>query len=77
MVLFNNSFQQCYGALHGECRNNMTYDEAKGIISEYTNFDYLKGRVLKVNLTGDEFDEWLYDRDCGIGAALKAINSIR
>ena len=40
-------------------------------------FDYLYGRVLKVNLSGDEFDEWGYDRDVGQGAAQRAIDSIR
>lgn len=30
------------------------------------SFDYLYGRVLKVDLSGDEFEESLYDRDnCG------------
>lgn len=38
--------------------------------------DYLKGRVLKVNLNGDEFDERLYDRDNGEGAAQRAVRSI-
>lgn len=41
------------------------------------NFDYLKGRVMKVDLSGDEFDESLYDRDLGKGAAARAIQSLR
>jgi hypothetical protein len=40
-------------------------------------FDYLQGRVLKVDLRKDEgFDEWLYDRDLGPGAAQRAIDSV-
>ena len=40
-------------------------------------FDYHYGRVLKVDISGDEFNEYLYDRDCGEGAAARAIDSIR
>lgn len=41
-------------------------------------FDYLKGRVMKVDLKNDDgFEEWLYDRDNGAGAAQRAIDSIR
>lgn len=40
-------------------------------------FDYLHGRVLKVKLGGDEFDEYLYDRDNGAGAAERAISTLR
>lgn len=40
-------------------------------------FDYVKGRVMKVDLNGDEFDPWAYDRDNGAGAAAEAIASIR
>lgn len=40
-------------------------------------FDYVDGHVIKCNLTGDGFDESLYDRDCGEGAAAKAIEYVR
>ena len=30
-----------------------------------------------MDLSGDEFDERLYDRDCGEGAAQRAVDSIR
>lgn len=40
-------------------------------------FDYHYGRVLKVDISGDEFNERLYDRDCGEGTAARAIDSIR
>ena len=40
--------------------------------------DYLYGRVIKVDLSSDtEFDERLYDRDNGHGAAAQAINRLR
>jgi hypothetical protein len=41
------------------------------------NFDYLHGRVMKVDLSGDSFDPWLYDRDNGEGAASRAIAKMR
>lgn len=40
-------------------------------------FDYLHGRVLKVHLSENEFDSYLFDRDCGEGAAAKAIEALR
>lgn len=39
-------------------------------------FDYFFGRVIKVDLSGDEFDPWLYDRDLGPGAAARAVASL-
>jgi hypothetical protein len=56
----------------------MTFDEAKAILDQgYTDFDYLKGRVMKINLSGDEFDPWLFDRNNGEGAAQRAIDSLQ
>lgn len=40
-------------------------------------FDYVDGHVIKCNLYEDEFDETLFDRDCGEGAAAKAIEQLR
>lgn len=56
----------------------MTIDQARGHI-EYARqlpelyFDYLEGVALKVNLSGDELDPRLYDRDNGEGAAARAL----
>lgn len=38
--------------------------------------DYFHGRVIKVDFSGDAFDEYLYDRDCGKGAAQRAVDSV-
>jgi hypothetical protein len=68
----------------------MTKEEAENIIKlgddktqmfpnlpkKYLYFDYLKGRVMKVNLSGDEFEERLYDRDNGNGAAYNALKEL-
>lgn len=51
--------------------------EAYRLLSETTKFDYLKGRVMKVDLAGDSFDPYFYDRDNGQGAALRIVNSIK
>ena len=40
-------------------------------------FDYLNGKVMKVDLGQDEFDPRLYDRDNGDGAAQQAIDNLR
>lgn len=41
------------------------------------DFNYLNGRVIKCDISQDEFDPRLYDRDCGDGAAAAAIDKIR
>ena len=54
----------------------MTQAEAAQILHETTDFDYLKGRVMKISLSGGEFDPRLYDRDNGHGAAQRAIDAL-
>ena len=42
------------------------------------SYDYLFGRPLKVNLEGDEFDPWGFDRDNGgTGTARRLIDKLR
>ncbi len=41
------------------------------------DYDYVRGRVLKVSIAGDEFDPRLYDRDIGEGAAARVISKLR
>lgn len=58
----------------------MTASDANGLIAAMGDkpyFDYLKGRVMKVMLDGDQLDPRLYDRDNGEGAAARAIDAIR
>ena len=71
--LYNASHPRGMGILH-HTPENMTTEEADEILKETTDFDYLKGRVMKVHLSGNEFDEWLYDRDNGSGAAQRVID---
>jgi len=56
----------------------MTHNEAQAILnSGQTYFDYLKGRVMKVNLEGEEFDPWGFNRDNGTMAAETVIARLR
>lgn len=55
----------------------MRREEARKLLdSGATYFDYLKGRVMKVDLSGQELRPGLYDRDNGAGAAGRAIESL-
>lgn len=77
-TLFNNAKTQGLGVLHFRADHIMDESEAAKILETTNDFDYLEGRVLKVNLSNDDgFEEWLYDRDNGNGAAQRAIDSIK
>lgn len=59
---------------------SMRTDEAQQIIEDRGDnlyFDYLRGRVLKVDLSGDTFDTFLFNRDLGEGAAEAIIADLR
>jgi hypothetical protein len=56
----------------------MLLPEAQALIAERSGapilyFDYVNGKALKIDLTGDRLDPRLYDRDCGEGAASRAL----
>lgn len=66
----------------------LTLEQAKKEVEERLNtsavcgdrrcyFDYLNGKVLKVDISQDEFDPRLYDRDNGENAAQRAIDGLR
>lgn len=72
-MLYNKAKPQVLGFLHFT-PEHMTTMEAQEILNTgQTDFDYLKGRVMKVDLSGDSFSPRLYDRDNGEGSALRAI----
>lgn len=57
----------------------MTEEDAQEILDSSTSryFDYLKGRLMKVDLSDDnEFDERLFDRDYGPGSAARVIHEL-
>lgn len=76
-ALYNNAKAQGFGIFIAEKRD-MTIQEAEEILSvtEDKFFDYLKGRVMKINLAKDEVDTRLYNRDNGVDAAEMAIKRI-
>ena len=40
------------------------------------DFDYIDGRVIKADITGDHFDSRCYDMENGHGAAQRAVSGI-
>jgi len=76
-ALFNGSKQQGMGFMDKRGAVDMTVDQAKEILKETCNFDYLYGRVMKTDLSGNEVTSWLYDRDNGKGHAEMIINDLR
>ena len=84
-ALFNHSHQQGLGLLDESGAVDMTIEDAQSIVQKFVNsqdrwpltFDYLRGRVMKVNIDGDEFDSKRYDRDVGEGAAEAVVAAIR
>lgn len=75
-ALYNASKPQGMGFLHYD-PEPMTVEEARALLSQDTDFDYLKGRVMKVDLSGDQLDPWGFDRDNGQGRAAEVIESLR
>ena len=75
-ALYNNSKPQGMGFLHYD-PETMSVEEARALLQQTTYFDYLKGRVMKIELKNDEeFNEWGYDRDNGSGAAQAVVNTL-
>ena len=76
-ALYNNAKPQGIGLLHYE-QKDMTDDEAQKLLDTGNRyFDYVKGRVMKVELSCDYLDPRLYDRDNGKGSAEYVINELK
>lgn len=76
-ALYNRSRAQGMGYLHPLHGTQMTYDQAQNLLGmaddKIPYIDYLWGRMLKVDISGDTLDPRLYDRDNGEGAAEEAL----
>lgn len=74
--LYNNAPVQGFGR---SCdRSNLSIEDARELIdNQKGDFDYLNGRVLKVNLSEDYLDTWLYNRDNCPGRAEKIVEELR
>lgn len=55
----------------------MQPSEAAELLKHHTYFDYLKGRVMKLDFKGNLLRVDLYDRDNGDGAAQRAIEAMQ
>jgi len=73
--LYNASKVQGMGFLQA-VDGEMTTEQAEAELKETHSFDYLHGKVMKIDLSDDEFEEWLYDRDNGQGAAQSVIDKL-
>ncbi len=64
-ALYNHAQPQSFGVLHFK-PEDMTTEQAQALLDGgQTYFDYLHGRVMKVDLSGDELRTELYNRDNG------------
>lgn len=70
-ALYNNARVQGLGVLHAT-DEDMTLEQAAEEFGDGV-FDYHRGRVMKVDLRGDELRVRAYDRDNGEGAARRAL----
>jgi hypothetical protein len=78
-ALYNRARPQGMGFMHYD-PEPMTAEDAKIILDAREDsyyFDYLRGRVMKVDLSGDDLECWLYDRDNGPNAAQSVIDELR
>ena len=75
-VLYDRARTLGMGVLHFT-PGKMSIDEARELLKQTDYFDYVKGRVMKVRIRGNELNPRLYDRDNGLGAAADAIETLR
>lgn len=75
-ALYNRAQTQDMGIFQYQ-KGDMSREQAEGILKEgRTYLDHLAGRVMKVDLSGDEMDTRLYNRDNGKDAAEKALQPL-
>jgi hypothetical protein len=71
-ALYNNAKSHGMGFLQYK-KDSMSAEDASQLLQITHDFDYIRGRVLKVDLSGDSFSPRLYNRDNGPNAAENAI----
>lgn len=74
-ALYNASKVQGMGFLMASS-GEMSTSEAENLLQKTHDFDYLYGRVMKIDLSEDSLDAYWYDRDNGQGAALRALSPL-
>lgn len=77
-ALYNRSAPQGMGVVQAKA-GQMTESEAEALLTKVTYFDYLYGKVMKIDLHPDvkELDTRLYNRDLADGAAEAIIEQLK
>jgi len=75
-ALYNGSKVQGMGIFQAKPGAMSEAEAQKLLDSGQTYFDYLHGKVMKIDLSGDELETWLYNRDNGQGSAERIIESL-
>jgi hypothetical protein len=76
IALYNNAKVLDLGEHALNSHRVLDHKDAEELLKKKTKFDYLYGRVLKVDLTTDELETARYNRDNGQGAAEKALQPL-
>ena len=76
VALYNRAKVQGMGFMSHNSEFKMDNERAKEILSKKQSFDYLNGRAMKVDLSGDALDTYLYNRDNGHNAAEDALKPL-
>lgn len=72
-ALYNNASPVGLGMFAPNVHTAMTVDEAAGLLQRTQRFDYVRGRPLKVDMSGTEVRTFAYNRDHGEGAAERVV----
>jgi hypothetical protein len=76
--LFNASKPLGLGFFAAGHNQALSLEDAQKMISRgQTRFDYLMGRVMKIEIGNDEMEPWGYDTDNGQGAAEAVVKKLR
>lgn len=76
-ALYNGSKPQGFGFFHYDPEPMTEAVAENTIANQGMQFDYLKGRVMKIDIGGNELNTWGYNRDNGENAAEDIINLLR
>jgi hypothetical protein len=76
VALYNAAKAQGRGFLSHKQDSVFDKEKATQLLSKATYFDYLDGKPLKIDLSGDELDTFLYNRNNGVDAAENALNPL-
>lgn len=76
VALYNRAKTHGLGILNTDPNYVMNIEKATELLQTQQYFDYLNGKVLKINLSGDDIDTWGYNRDNGQNAAEEVLQPL-